>query len=644
MAKIEKILEPGKIGNVHLKNRIIYSAMDLRWADGKGHMAHEAIVSLLERARHGVAMVTVPTMNAWQPEGVPYGKSLCLGDDEAIPHLAKIIASIHALDCKAMVSIGARGTRIEGSVTSNTGPSSMRFGYEATIPRELTVAEIEERVEWFGDAAARAAQAGADVVDIHACTGKLVSMFLSPYSNHRTDAYGGDTEGRTKFLRDIIANMRKKAGQDFPLCVRLTVDDLLPGGIDLEEGKRIAAMIAPLVDAMQPSTGTQERIWNITCSYFMPYANMLEATAAIKKVVGGLPVIAMSKLGEPLLAEKALAEGKADFVSLGRPLLCDPHWLEKTVAEDFASIRRCIGCVNCFTFNDRKEIQPPRVSCTVNPELLREESMGAFKPVRKRKKILIVGGGLAGMECARILAGRGHQVSLYEKSGKLGGQWLVAMQGKHKNDQKTLVPWLIRELKKNGVEVYLNQEMTAAELIELQPDEIILATGATPRDLPLPIPANGPKIVQGNDVIMDRVKTGDRVVVVGGRYIGMECAVKLAKAGKHVSVVDAVGIGNGTNPRILGIYRNLMVENGVYLYPDSPVLRIMDYGIDVAHLNSMLSLPADTIVLAIGTKPEQALANELQEKGIPFHLAGDCKRIGDALYAMRDGADLGYAL
>lgn len=644
MGRLQLLFQPGRIGNIHLKNRIIYSAMDLRWADGKGHMAPEAIRSLLERAKNGVAMVTIPTLNAWQPEGVPFGKSLYIGDDETIPYIADVVKQIHAADARVMISIGARGTRIEGGSTASTGPSAMRFGYEPAIPRELSIEEIEERVEWFGDAAARARAAGADIVDIHACTGKLVSMFLSPYSNHRTDKYGGSTEGRTRFLREIIANMRKKAGSDFPLCVRLTVDDLLPGGIDLEEGTRIAALIAPLVDAVQPSTGTQERIWNITCSYFMPYGNMLEATAAIKKVAGATPVIAMSKLGEPLIAEKALKEGAADFISLGRPLLCDPHWLQKAQHDDFSSIRRCIGCVNCFTFNDRKEIQPPRVSCTVNPELLREESMGTVQPVQQPKNITVVGGGLAGMEAARVLAARGHKVTLFEKSGQLGGQWRVASHGEHKNDQKTLIPWLVHELKKNGVDIRLNTEVGLADLQAAKPDEIIIATGALPRTLPLPRPANGPDIVQGNDIIMDRAQAGKRVVVVGGRYIGMECAIKLAKTGRHVSVVDAVGIGNGANPRLLGLYRNQMVENGVYLYPDSPVLRIMEYGIDVAHLNSMLSLPADTIVLAIGTRPENSLAQELEKAGIPFHMAGDCKRIGDALYAMRDGADLGHTL
>ena len=163
-----------------------------------------------------------------------------------------------------MIQIGARGTRIEGSVSANTGPTAMRFGYEPIIPRELSIEEIQQRVEWFGDAARRAREAGIDIVEIHACTGKLLSMFLSPYSNHRTDIYGGSTENRTRFLREVIANMKKKAGDDYPLSVRLTVNDLVPGGIDKEEGLAIVKMIAPLVDCVQPSTGTQERIWNIS--------------------------------------------------------------------------------------------------------------------------------------------------------------------------------------------------------------------------------------------------------------------------------------------------------------------------------------------------------------------------------------------
>ncbi len=642
MSALKKLLEPGRIGPLELKNRLIYSAMDLRSTDGHGHISDEAVASLAERAKHGVGLVCFPGVYAWSQPNTPYGKTISLESDDFIPQLRQAANKVHNAGAKMMLQLGARGTRIEGS-PATTGPSSMRFGYETMIPRALTVEEIRERVSWMGDAVRRAREAGVDVVEIHACTGKLLSMFLSPYSNHRTDEYGGSTENRTRFLREVIADARAKAGENFPLSVRLTVDDMLPGGIDLEEGVAIAKIIAPLADALQPSGGTQERIWNISCSYFFPQGYLLPATEAIKKACA-TPVIAMAKLGEPLLAEKILEEGKADFISLGRPLLTDSRWLEKAQAGDYASIRRCIGCLNCFTFNDRKEIQPPRVSCTVNPELLREAEYDSPARAAVSKRVAVAGGGLAGMECARVLALRGHTVDLYEQAPEFGGQWIVAAHAPHKHEEKTLIPWLERELRKLGVKLHTGVQVTADMLKAADFDEIVLATGARPCSLPLPLPAPGPGLVQGNDIIMDQAEVGQRVVVIGGRYIGMECAVKLAEKGCHVSLVDALEIGHGANPRILGLYRNRMVENDVHLFPNSPVLRFMDYGVDIAHLNSMLSLPADTIVLAVGTRPVNELGPELDTLGLKYRLIGDCKRVGDALYAMRDGAETAFEI
>lgn len=639
---IEKLLEPGKIGTLELKNRIIYSSMDLRSSDGQGHMSPEAIDSLVYHAEHGPGLVHFPGVFAWSIPDAPFGLTLSLGDDSFIPPLRKAVERVHAAGAKAIQQLYARGTRTSNGAET-IGPSSMAFGFDPKPVRALSVEEIEQYTEWFGDAALRAKKAGFDAVEIHACTGKLINMFLSPYSNHRTDVYGGTTEKRAKFLIDVLKSVRSKCGSDFPIVVRLGVDDMFEQGLKIEESKQIAQLIEPYLDAIQVSGGSQEHIWNISCSYFYKHGYLLPFTKAIKDVVS-VPVIAMGKLGEPALAEKVLEDGIADFVILGRPLLVDPLWIEKAAHGNDADIVRCIGCLNCFTYNSRPEIVPTHSCCTVNPGVLREYEYATYEPAAVPKNILVVGGGLAGMQCAIDLAHRGHQVTLAEKSSALGGQWIVAAHSAHKNDYKTLIPHLKRELEKTTVQVLLNTKITETYLKTHRPDEVVLATGAVPRALPSDCTENGPAVVQGNDVIMGKADVGDTVVVIGGRYIGVEVAAELAALGKHVSVVDMGEIGHGTNPRIIGIYRNQMVEGGVHLYPNCPVLSINDYGVNISHMNSLLTLPCDTVVLAVGTIPVQNLQPVLDALQIPYHNIGDCKRIGDALYAIRDGAELARML
>lgn len=642
MSHIENLLRPGKIGALKLKNRIIYSSMDLRSTDGAGHMTPEAIDSLVYHAEHGPGLIHFPGVFAWSIPDAPFGLTLSLGDDSFIPPLKEAVDRVHAAGAKAIQQLYARGTRTSNGAET-IGPSAMAFGFDPKPVRALSVEEIEQYTEWFGDAALRAQKAGFDAVEIHACTGKLINMFLSPYSNHRTDTYGGSTEKRAKFLIDVLKNVRNKCGDDFPIVVRLGVDDMFDQGLKIEESAKIAQLIEPYLDAIQVSGGSQEHIWNISCSYFYKHGYLLPFTKAIKNVVS-VPIIAMGKLGEPALAEKVIADGIADFVNLGRPLLVDPLWIEKAKRSDDADITRCIGCLNCFTFNSRPEIVPTHSCCTVNPGVLREYEYATYAPAVTPKKILVIGGGLAGMQCAIDLAGRGHDVTLAEKSDALGGQWIVAAHSEHKHDYKTLIPHLKRELEKSTVKVLLNTEVTKEYLTANRPDEVVLATGAVPRTLPNDCSENGPKVVQGNDVIMGKAETGERVVVIGGRYIGVEVAAELAAKGKQVSVVDMGEIGHGTNPRIIGIYRNQMVDNGVHLYSNCPVLSINDYGVNISHMNSLLTLKCDTVVLAVGTIPVQDLMPALDELAIPYHAIGDAKRIGDALYAIRDGAELARQL
>ena len=635
---IEKLLQPGNIGTLELKNRVIYSGMNLRSTDGEGHMSQSAIESLVYHAEHGPGLVEFPVIYAWTVPGAPHGLTLSLGDDSFIPPLKATVARVHAAGAKATLQLYARGTRTKAGAEV-VGPSAMKFGFETGGTRELTVEEIHQFVEWFGDAALRGKKADFDAVSIHACTGKLISMFISPYSNHRTDEYGGSTENRARFLIEVLQNIKKKCGQDYPVYIRLGVDDLFEQGLKLEEGIKVAQLVEPYVDAIQVSAGTQEHMENISVCYYYKHGYLLPFTKAVCEATS-TKIIAMGKLGEPALAEKIIEEGIADFVILGRPLLCDPLWLEKAARGEEADIVRCIGCLNCFNYDQHTEIVPTQVACTVNPGLGREREYETMPQTETPKNILVIGGGVAGIQAATDLARRGHHVTLAERSDQLGGQWLVASHAPHKHEYRVLIPQMQRALEKTDAKVLLNTTVDKAFLQAHRPDEVVLATGALPKWLPADCTEKGPRVVQANDVIMDQVETGDEVVVIGARYIGMEVAWKLGAMGKKVSIVDQGPFAQKTSSRIKGLYRNKMVENGVYMYPECPVLSINDYGVNISHMNSLLTLKCDTVVLAIGTTPLRELAPVLEELAIPYHAIGDAKRIGDALYAIRDGAEL----
>ncbi|MBC8391821.1 MAG: FAD-dependent oxidoreductase [Deltaproteobacteria bacterium] len=357
-----------------------------------------------------------------------------------------------------------------------------------------------------------------------------------------------------------------------------------------------------------------------------------------------VPVITVSKIGDPVFAEQILAEGKADFVAMGRALIADPELPIKALEGRFEDIRRCLYCGHCQTWEQRPRLRERGISCTVNPAVLREKAF-AIKTTLKPKKVMVIGGGLAGMEAARILAERGHRVSLYERNDHLGGQWTIAACPEYKPDFKTLIPYLARGMKKAGVKVYLNTEVTREVVEKNGPDVVIIATGAVPRSLDVDITGGiRLKIIQANDVLTGGAEVGDRVVVVGGRHLGMEVAGILSRQGRHVSLVEALELGQGMQRGLKYAMRNRLVEQGVYIYAHSPVMRINSTGVDVANNGSMLHLKADTVVLAIGARPVNNLVSELEAQGFEIHAIGDCATVRDAMEAINEGAEIGRTI
>lgn len=639
---INHLLQPGMFGSLKLKNRIIYPGMTFHVGDNKGHLTDIEIDHMVYRAKqeYGPGLITFPGLNDSM-----FGKvNRCnINDDEAAYILAKQIERVKINDTKTMAILGVLGLRNNGyNEAENLGPSNFNFPF---VMKEITHDEIKYFVYRWGKLAKRTKEAGFDAIRIQLETAKkILSLFISPYTNRRTDEYGGSLENRLRIVIEVLQEVRKNVGPDFPILLNLPMHEIMQHGTTIQEGLEMAKILAPYVDVFEP---TENQLFHGTSQhgtepYYRPYGPNMPYVRAIKQAFPDKGVVAAVRMGIPELADQTIAKGEADFVALGRPLFADPEWITKAATGHSDQIQRCIGCMNCYTDSKRKELWPAyHCACTVNPANLREESFTELIPTTSPKNVLIVGGGLAGMEAAITLAKRGHNVTLAEQSNALGGQWIIASHAENKADYKTLIPFKEKQLAASGAKVLLNTTVDKNFLISAKPDVTILATGATPRNLNFNFPLGDTQIVQGNDVIMDRVTTGDKIVVIGGKYIGMEVAIKLAKQGKDVSIVDMTEIGSGLNPLLFDHYLKGMHETGVRMYYNMQVISFTSSGVDILCNTNLLSLDADTIVLAIGTKSNISLVEDLESLNMKYCQIGDCKRIGDALYAIRDGAEIG---
>lgn len=639
---MEKVFEKGFIGNVELKNRIVMAPIQSRAADANGFVTDRLIAYLVERAKNDVGLIIMQHSFAWKEAQISHG--LGLWDDKFIPKLKELTDAVHAAGAKISIQVGGRGTKQESGMEVYA-PSPVRGSWDNEVPRELSIEEIRQYITYYGQAALRVKKAGFDFIDIHGAHGKLISQFLSPYTNRRIDVYGGSIENRARFPKEIIEEIKKVCGDDFPVIMRMNGSDYLDGGLTVKEAiEQAKIFVAAGVDALHISGGAQETCNMTDAPYMCGEAIHVPVIREIKKAVH-VPVIAVGRITNLYMADKILEDGDADFIALGRPLVADPTLVKKYQEGKADKVRRCIYCLNCSTWGKRPQLIERGIGCTVNPSTFREKDFAErMEATEDAKYIVVVGGGLAGMEAAKTLAQRGHKVELYEKDSVLGGQWLAASAPQKNGSYRTLIPYMTEEMKDAGVDIFTDCEMTMEKLQKLSPDYVILATGATARILHLDGEDRAPQIVTGIDVLLNNVVTGNKVVVIGGRYIGMEVAAELAERGKHVSLVEAGEIGQNTIPRIFIEMRNRIVKANVFMYSHSPVLRYTATGVDIANGKTLLHLDADTIVLAAGTVPNKKLENALKGTDILYKTIGDCNHIGDALDAISSGAEIGRCL
>jgi len=640
----EHLLQPGQVKKMTVKNRMKLSSTTTNFANHDGTVNQKEIDFIAERAKGGAGMVTVGGAYP-HPNGKGYIGQLGASEDRFIPGLRKLAAAIKEHGAKSVCQImhTARYAHPKeyGLGDMPVGPSAIKaavrkFGDCRAMNRE----EIKEMIKLYGQAARRMKEAGFDAVEMRAHGGYLGASFLSPWSNKRTDEYGGSLENRARFVLEFVGEVRKAVGDDYPLLMRLNATELMDGGNTDEDLKKIAKMIEQAgIDYMSLTVGWHESKLP-TITHEIPPGHWLYLAEGMREVLT-IPIGMGHRLSKPEVAEKAIADGIIDFWEMSRPLLADPH-LPRKVAE--GRPEDIAPCVACNQGCSGRILHDKPISCIINPRLGKEgDPAYQIRPAERPKRVFVVGGGPAGLEAARTAAERGHKVTLFEKEDKLGGQLFIAAIPPYKHELNSLREYLVRQLKKSGAEVRLGQEV-AGDLIEGEkPDAVIFATGALPLIPQIP-GIESSKVMAAEDVLWGLKQAGERVVVIGGEMVACETAELLADRGKKVTVVRrgpkmALKVSPVVRSRLLTRLR----EKGVDLIPG--VQRYEEIGEEGLTLidqeGNKRTIKADTTVYAVGVKANKGLDEVAKGKAAAVYSIGDCVDPRDIMAAIDEGASVG---
>jgi 2,4-dienoyl-CoA reductase-like NADH-dependent reductase (Old Yellow Enzyme family)/thioredoxin reductase len=648
-SKYERLFSPGRIGTMQLKNRIVYPPMGTNVCTFEGDVTERLKAYHAARAAGGVGLVIVENAAVdTKASGARLPFGLNIDDDRYIPGLKELVEVIHKGGAKACLQIyhGTLWAKPEG-----------RPLFGAELPWEFSIDDIKLAVQRYAEGARRAKAAGFDAIEVHGSNINAQTQFRSVVWNKRKDRYGGSVENRARFMCDALKAIRKEVGKNFTLWCRISAFEVFftgaskvaEYGVTLQDTLIQAPMFAEAgADAIHLSAfGFSD----YTLQYLVlcpveahgpaPY---LDIAAQIKKVVK-VPVIGAGRI-TPEIGEKALRAGKLDFVDMGRAIQADPELPNKLAASKENEIRPCIHCNHCMETLSWAD----GVVCSVNPAIGREKEF-EIKRAAKPKKVVIAGGGPAGMEAARVAALRGHQVTLYEKEKKLGGQMIQAAIAPHKSEINALTAYLATQMKKRKVKVVLGKALTPEEVKKVKPDVVICATG-----IKLVVPEEEvpglntlSNVVTAEDILLGKAKVGDTVFIIGGDLVGCETAEFLADQGKQVTVARRSRfMAEKMNPDMRMLLVDRLAQKGVRMVPGVQYMLATDTGIRVhvrGGITSMAeiaadaikSFPVDTIVLAAGSTPDTDLAEALKGKGPKVHSIGDCVEPRRILEAMREG-------
>ncbi len=653
--EFRKLLAPGKIGTLELKNRIIMPPMSTNFPTVWGEATDVMKDYFKARAKGGAALLfleVAQTATAIDPlKQLP--TSLRLDDDGFLPALAGVIESVHEGGAKigAQLSPGfSSQARIGPWIVGHqhvkevlpVGPSGVIHPELKRPTRKLTVREIEKIVELFGWGALRAKEAGFDIIEIHAHSGFLIGQFLSPYFNRRQDKYGGSPERRFRFLREIVESTRSQVGSQYPLTVKFSIDEFFEGGRDLKEGLQIAGRLEKAgINGITVSSGIHGSKRPSIPSMYAPDGVFMPMAEALKKVVS-IPVILPGKMGDPFLAEKALQEGKADFIGWGRPLIADPDLPRKVAEGRLEEIRRCIHCNECLRVQWAHRAP---LRCTVNPVAGREGQYGVIRRADTKKRVVVIGAGPAGMEAARVAGLRGHDVVLHERCNELGGgQLKSASVPPHKDVLRRIVDYYASCFKNSGnVKVSLGSEIRAEDVIKGGADVVILATGAE-GFIPDASAVKRDNVMTAHQLLSGPRVIGGAVIVVGGGSVGCEVANFLAQQGKKVTVVEMLeAVATDIHSMVRVALLEELNKHGVKILTGVRFEALTEDGVAAVKGESRkVRLKADTVVFAVGARARDQLAKDLEGKVHELRIIGDAKQPRRIRDAISEGYITGY--
>ncbi len=649
--KYDALFEPMQIGSMTVPNRIILCAMGGTALVDDGKFNPTGKEFFMRCARSGVGLI-IPGLSILSDK---WGRPGWLDEYPEAFHgpLKEFMAQLHEeTETKLVLQLGAgmgRGLRASYGLTlpyfnyhrAMIAPSELPNAFAPELlHREMTKDEIHKLVDVMINSAVLAKEAGCDGVEIHAVhEGYLLDQFAISAYNHRTDEYGGSLENRMRISIEMVRGIKEACGEDFPVLMRYSTasktagfnQSVLPGqdytewGRGLEESMSVVRMLeAAGVDAIDADNGTYDSWHWCHPPTYMPDACNLPEAAYIRNFCN-IPVFVSGKMGNPETALAAVADKAVDAVAMARPFLADNDWCKKVREGRIDDIRPCIGCHNgCFG----RLTSGKNVSCALNPECLQEDKY--FIAPGESKKVLIVGGGIGGMEAARVAALRGFDVELYEQSSRLGGAFIAAAAMDFKEDDKILLKWYEKQMRDLNILVYLNTKADHELIKSRKPDEVIIATGAKNRTLPVP-GADSSHVMDAKDYLTGDQQLCEHTVVVGGGLTGCEVAYSIAKQGKQVTIVemqpDIINVP-GICRANSNMLRDLLNFHNVTVYTGACLRKISQESVTITVNNEEIHVPADQVLLSIGYQPD-ALAIDPEDTAV--HYVGDCTAVGNLL-------------